>query len=81
VNFNRIEQFETLFKSDLIDLKKLKILAFNGMFKTKRKNFVVNRFSFSLGCPAENGIRSLTWKVNPINININFYLKIFHRFY
>ncbi|UJR36426.1 hypothetical protein I4U23_029149 [Adineta vaga] len=41
---NRIEQFETLFKSDNIDLKKLKTLAFNG-------------------CPADNGIRSLTWKI------------------
>ena len=29
---SRIEQFETLFQSDLIDLKKLKILAFNGTF-------------------------------------------------
>ncbi|CAF1288165.1 unnamed protein product [Adineta steineri] len=39
-----VEQFETLLKCDIIDLKRLKILAFNG-------------------CPAENGIRSLTWKV------------------
>jgi hypothetical protein len=30
---NRIEQFETLLKSDIIDLKKLKILAFNGTSK------------------------------------------------
>jgi hypothetical protein len=74
-NFNRIEQFETLFKSDLIDLKKLKILAFNGKSK-KRMNHFKNLFCFSLGCPAENGIRSLTWKVNQISININFYLKL-----
>ncbi|CAF1470508.1 unnamed protein product, partial [Rotaria sordida] len=39
-----IEQFETILKCDMIDLKKLKTLAFNG-------------------CPAENGIRSLTWKI------------------
>ncbi|CAF1399472.1 unnamed protein product [Rotaria sordida] len=39
-----IEQFETILKCDMIDLKKLKALAFNG-------------------CPAENGIRSLTWKI------------------
>ncbi|CAF4578379.1 unnamed protein product, partial [Rotaria sp. Silwood2] len=39
-----IEQFEAVLKCDMIDLKKLKILAFNG-------------------CPAENGIRSLTWKI------------------
>ncbi|CAF4119058.1 unnamed protein product, partial [Adineta steineri] len=39
-----IEQFETLFKCDIIDLKKLKILAFSG-------------------CPTDNGIRSLTWKI------------------
>ncbi len=37
MNFNRIEQFETLFKSDLIDLKKLKVLAFSGMSKIKWK--------------------------------------------
>ncbi|CAF3998362.1 unnamed protein product [Rotaria sordida] len=39
-----IEQFETILKCDMIDLKKLKTLAFNGY-------------------PAENGIRSLTWKI------------------
>ncbi|CAF0995814.1 unnamed protein product [Adineta ricciae] len=39
-----LEQFESLLKCDIIDMKKLKILAFNG-------------------CPAENGIRSLTWKI------------------
>ncbi|UJR09676.1 hypothetical protein I4U23_013910 [Adineta vaga] len=39
-----LEQFETLLKCDMIDIKQLKVLAFNG-------------------CPAENGIRSLTWKV------------------
>ncbi|CAF0901701.1 unnamed protein product [Adineta ricciae] len=39
-----LEQFESLLKCDMIDMKRLKILAFNG-------------------CPAENGIRSLTWKI------------------
>ncbi|CAF3717983.1 unnamed protein product [Adineta steineri] len=42
--YGKIEQFETLFKCDIIDLKKLKTLAFSG-------------------CPTDNGIRSLTWKI------------------
>ncbi|CAF2772691.1 unnamed protein product [Rotaria sp. Silwood2] len=39
-----IENFETLLKCDIIDLQKLKTLAFNG-------------------CPTDNGMRSLTWKI------------------
>ncbi|CAF3005992.1 unnamed protein product [Rotaria socialis] len=38
------DQFEAILKCDMIDIKKLKALAFNG-------------------CPDENGIRSLTWKI------------------
>jgi len=39
-----IENFENVLQADLIDIKKLRNLAFNG-------------------CPSENGIRSLTWKI------------------
>jgi len=39
-----VEQFEAILRCDMIDMKKLKLLSFNG-------------------CPDENGIRSLTWKI------------------
>lgn len=55
-----MEQFEALLKCDIIDLKKLRNLAFNG--KRQGNNADHSSF-FHAGCPEENGIRSLTWKV------------------
>ena len=55
-----MDQFEAILKCDIIDLKQLRQLAFNG----KTWGDIAGNSSLShAGCPEENGIRSLTWKV------------------
>ena len=56
---HRIEQFAALLQSDTVDIKQLRILAFNG----KTTDCHSWRVHFWVGCPTNNGIRSLTWKV------------------
>lgn len=56
-----MEQFEAVLRCDIIDIKKLKLLAFNG--KKTAASVLGAHIGGILGCPDENGIRSLTWKV------------------